>query len=96
LSAGHIDGGKDIFGPDLLGIKANGKQVLMGVIGYFQDTPELVDAGAHGVRAPASHKPAPLYQPLHPEINALAVHEESSAWVIHPASAFIPPAWRAE
>jgi hypothetical protein len=78
LSPGQIDGGKDIFHPGLLGVKANGKQVLMGVIGYFQDTPEIGDGGAHGVRAAASHKPALLYQARHLEIHAFVVHEQSS------------------
>ena len=78
LSPGQIDGGKDIFHPDLLGIKANGKKVLLGVIGYFQDTPESGDGGAHGVGAAASHKPALLYQARHPEIYACAIHGESS------------------
>jgi hypothetical protein len=78
--------GKDIFHPGLLGIKANGKQVLLGVIGYFQDTPEIVNAGAHGVRAADSHKPALLYQARHPEIYAFDIHGESSVQPIHPAS----------
>jgi hypothetical protein len=73
-----MDGGKDIFHSGLLGIKANSKHVLMGVIGYFQDTPELVDAGAHGVGATASHKPALTCQARHPEIYACAIHGESS------------------
>ena len=74
LPAGHMDGGKDIFRPDLLGIKANGKQVLMSVIGYFQDTPEIGDGGAHGVRATASHKPTLLHQARHLEIYAVDIH----------------------
>ncbi len=85
-----MDGGKDIFRPDLLGIEAHGKQVLLGVIDYFQDTPEIGDGGAHGVGAAASHKPALLYQARHPEIYACAIHGESSFWSIHPASAFTP------
>jgi hypothetical protein len=68
LSPGCIDGGKDIFNPDLLGIKANGKEILLGVIGYFQDTPESVDGGAHGVGAAASHKSALFYHARHPKI----------------------------
>jgi hypothetical protein len=64
----------------------------MGVIGYFQDTPELVDAGAHGVRAAASHKTALLYKARNPEIYACAIHGESSVYSILPASAFLPPA----
>jgi hypothetical protein len=63
-----MDGRKDIFHPDQLGIKANGKQVLLGVIGYFQDTPESGDGDAHGVRAADSHKPTPFYQARHAEI----------------------------
>jgi hypothetical protein len=85
LSPGQKDGGKDIFHPGLLGIEANGKKVLLGVIAYFQDTPERVDGGAHGVRATASHKPAPLYQARHPEIYAFGIHGESSVQPIHPA-----------
>ena len=68
LSPGCIDGGKDFFNPDLLGIKTNAKEVLLGVIGDFQDTPESVDGGAHGVRAAASHKSALLYHARHPKI----------------------------
>ena len=78
LSPGQKDGGKDIFHPGLLGIEANGKQVLLGVIGNFQDTPESGDGGAHGVGAAASHKPALLYHARHPEIYVLALHGESS------------------
>ena len=78
LSPGQKDGGKDIFNPGLLGIEANGKQVLLGVIGSFQDTPESGDGGAHGVGAAASHKPALLYHARHPEIYVLALHGESS------------------
>lgn len=78
MSPGQKDGGKDIFHPGLLGIEANGKQVLLGVIGYFQDTPEIGDGGAHGVGATASHKPALLNQARHPEIDAFAIHGESS------------------
>ena len=93
LSPGQIDGGKDIFHRGLLGIKANGKKVLPGVIGYFQGTPESGDGGAHGVGAAASHKPALLYQSRHPKIYACAVHGESSVWPSHPASAFTPAGW---
>ena len=78
LSARQIDGGKDIFRLGLLGIEANGKQVLLGVIGYLQDTPESGDGGAHGVGAAASHKPALLYQARYPEVDACAIHGESS------------------
>jgi hypothetical protein len=78
LPPGHIDGGKDIFHPDLMGIKTSRKKVLLGVIGYFQDTPESGDGGAHGVGATASHKPALLYQARHPEIYVIAIHGESS------------------
>ena len=80
-----MDGGEDIFHPGLLGIEANGKQVLPGVIGYFQDTPKSGDGGAHGVGATASYKPALLYQACHPEIYALALHGESSVYPVHPA-----------
>jgi len=85
LSPGRIDGGKDIFHSGLLGIKANGKEVLLGVIGYFQDTPKSGDGGAHGVGAAASHKPALLYHTRYPEIYALALHGESSAKPVCPA-----------
>lgn len=78
LPPGQIDGGKDLIRPGLLGIKKDGKKVLLGVIGYFQDTPESGDGGAHGVRATASHKPAALHHARHPEIDAVAVHGESS------------------
>jgi hypothetical protein len=78
LSSGRIDGGKDIFHPGLLGSRANGKKVLLGVIGYCQDTPETSDGGAHGVRAAASHKPALLYHACHLEIYALAIYVKSS------------------
>ncbi len=70
LSSGHIDRGKDIFQPDLLGIETDGKKVLLGVIGYCRDTPEGGDGGAHGVRAAASHKPTLLHHARHPEIYA--------------------------
>jgi hypothetical protein len=93
LPPGHIDGLKDIFRPDLLGIEPNGKQVLLGVISNFEDTPEIDDGGAHGVRTAASHKPALLYQARHPEIYACAIHGEFSVRPIHPASGFIPPGW---
>jgi hypothetical protein len=93
LSPGQIDGGQDIFHRGLLGIEANGKKVLPGVIGYFQDTPESGDGGAHGVGAAASHKPALLYQPRHSKIYACAVHGESSVYLIHPASGFTPAGW---
>jgi hypothetical protein len=90
LSPGQIDGGKDIFHPGLLGIKANSKEVLLGVIDYFQDAPESGDGGAHGVGAAASHKPALLYQARHPKIYAFAIHGESSVYPIHPASRLHP------
>jgi len=77
-SPGQIDGGKDIFHIDLLGIETSGKKVLLGVIGYFQDTPERGDGGAHGVGAAASDKPALLDHACNPEIYALAIHGESS------------------
>jgi hypothetical protein len=94
LSPGQIDGGKDIFRPGLLGIKANGKEVCLGVIGYIHDTPQGGDSGAHGVGAAASHKPAPLYQALHPKIYAFVIHRESSVYSIHPASC-LHSAWLA-
>jgi len=94
LFPGQKDGGEDIFHPRLLGIKANGKEVLLGVIGYFRDTPEGGDGGAHGVGAAASHKPSPLYQARHPEIYALAIHGESSLQPFHPAFR-LHPAWLA-
>jgi hypothetical protein len=85
LSAGLIDGGKDIFQPDLLGIKTDGEKVLLGVIGYFRDTPEGGDGGAHGVRAAASHKPAALHHTRHPKIYALDIHGGSFVQPVHPA-----------
>ena len=78
MSPGQIDGGKDIFHPGLLGIEANGKEVHLGVIGYFHDTPESGDGGAHGVGAAASHKPGLLYQARYSEIYASDIHGESS------------------
>ena len=84
MSPGHIDGGEDIFQLDLLGIETSGKKVLLGVIGYLQDTPESGDGGAHGVGAAASHKPALLYHARHPEIYALAIHGESSVKPVCP------------
>jgi len=91
LSPGHIDGGKDIFHPAPLGIKVNGKQVLLGVIGYFQNTPEGSDGGAHGVGAATSHKPSLLYHARHPEIHALAIHGESSLYPVCPGFRLHPP-----
>jgi hypothetical protein len=76
--------GKDIFHRGLLGIKTNGKQVLLGVIGYFHDTPERGDGVAHGVGATASHKSALLYQACYPEIYAFDIHGESSCSSVHP------------
>jgi hypothetical protein len=73
-----------------LGIKTDGKKVLLGVIGYFHDTPEGGDGGAHGVRAAASHKPAPLHHARHPEIYANDIHGESSIQPVHPAFRFHP------
>ena len=93
MSPGQIDGGKDIFHPGLLRIKAHSKKVLPGVIGYFHDTPESGDGGAHGVGAAASHKPALLYQARHPEIYAFAVHGESSVIQATRPSAFTLPGW---
>ena len=85
LSPGLEDGGKYILHPGLLGIKTNGKQVLLGVIGCFHDTPKIGDGGAHGVGAAASHKPALLYQARYPKIYAFDIHGESSAYSVHPA-----------
>jgi hypothetical protein len=90
LSPGQKDGGKDIFHRGLLGIEANGKQVLLGVIDYFHDTPKSGDGGAHGVGAAASHKPALLYYARYPEIYALAIHGESSVYSVHPGFLFHP------
>jgi hypothetical protein len=90
LSPSQIDGGKDIFHPGLLRIKTNGKQVLPGVIGYVQDTPEIGDSGAHGVRAADSYKSTLLYQARHPEIYAFAIHGVSSVQPIHPAFRLYP------
>jgi hypothetical protein len=78
LPARQIDGSKDIFRPGLLGIEANAKEVLLGVIGYLQDTPESGDGDAHGVRAAASHKPALRYHARHPEVDACDSHGKSS------------------
>jgi hypothetical protein len=75
LPSGQIDRGKDIFQADLLGIKTDGEKVRLGVISYFHDTPEGGDGGAHGVRAAASHKPAPLHHARYPEIFANNIHE---------------------
>ena len=85
LSSSHKDGGKYIFQPGLLGIKTDGEKVLLGVIGYFHDTPEGGDGGAHGVRAAASHKPAALHHARHPEIYAFNIHREPSVYPVHPA-----------
>jgi hypothetical protein len=85
LSPGHIDGGKDIFHIDLLGIETSGKKVIMGVVSYFHDTPESGDGGAHGVGATASDKPALLYQARYPKIYARAIHGESSVKPVRPA-----------
>ena len=85
LFPGQIDGGKDIFHSGLLGIKMHGKQVLLGVIGYFQDTPKSGDGGAHGVGATASHKTALLYQPRHPEMYPFIIHGEFSIYSVQPA-----------
>jgi hypothetical protein len=84
LSPGHIDGGKDIFHLDLLGIETSGKKVLLDVIGYCQDTPESGDGGAHGVGAAASDKHALLDHARHPEIYAPAIHGESSVKPVCP------------
>ena len=84
MSSGHIDGGKDILHPGLLGIKTDGKEVLLGVIGYLQDAPESGDGGAHGVGAAASDKPALLYHPRHPKVYILDIHGEffrADIWV---------------
>jgi hypothetical protein len=80
-----IDRGKDIFQPGLLGIKTDREKVLLGVIGYFHDTPEGGDGGAHGVRAAASHKPAALHHTRHPKIYVLDIHGESSVQPVHEA-----------
>jgi hypothetical protein len=90
LSPGLEDGGKYILHIGLPGIETNGKQVLLGVIAYFQDTPEIVDAGAHGVGAADSDKPALLYQARHAEIYAFAIHGESSSYSVHPGSRLHP------
>jgi hypothetical protein len=90
LSPGLKDGGKDIFQRGLLGIEANGKQVLLGVIGYFHDTPKSGDGGAHGVGAATSHKPALLYDARHLEIDAFDIHRESSVYSVHPGFLFHP------
>ena len=68
LSSGLIDRRKNIFQPGLLGIKTDGEKVFLGVIGYCHDASEGGDAGAHGVRATASDKPAALHHARHPEI----------------------------
>ncbi len=85
LSPGLIDRGKDIFQPGLLAIDPDRKKVLLGVIVYGHDPRKGADGGAHGVRAAASHKPAPLHHARHPNIYALDVHGESSIRAIHPA-----------
>jgi len=81
LSSSHIDGDKDIFHRGLLGIKTDGKKVILGVIGYFHDPPEGGNGGAHGVGAAASHKPAALHHARHSELYALDIHGESSIQV---------------
>jgi len=73
-----------------LGIKTDGEKVFLGVVGYFHDTPEGGDGGAHGVRAAASHKPAALHHARHPEIYAVDIHGESSVQPVHPAFRFHP------
>ena len=90
LSPGQIDRGEDIFHPNLPGIKTNPKDVFLGLIGYFQDTPESDDGGAHGVGAAASHKPALLYQARHPEFYARDIHGKSSVYPVYPAFCLRP------
>jgi hypothetical protein len=93
LSAGQVDRGKDIFYPGLPGIKTDGEKVRLGVIGYFHNTPEGGDGGAHGVGAAASHKPAALHHARHPEIYALDLHGESPSILSTRGLAFTPPGW---
>ena len=93
LSACQINRSKDIFHPGLLGIKSYGKQVFLGVIGHFSDTPEGGDGGAHGVGAAASHKPTTLHHAGHPKIYAVDVHGESSSQAVCPVSHLTPPGW---
>ena len=85
LSPGHIDRGKDIFRFDLLWVETSAKKVFLGVIGYFHDTRQSGDGGAHGVGATASDKPALLYQARYPEIYVRAIHGESSIQPVRPA-----------
>jgi hypothetical protein len=68
-----------------LGIETNAKKVLPGVIGYFHDTRQSGDGGAHGVGAADSDKPALLYQARYPEIYMRAIHGESSVKPVCPA-----------
>ena len=88
LSPGHIDRGKDIFRFDLLWVETSAKKVFLGVIGYFHDTRQSGDGGAHGVGAAASDKPALLYHPLYPEIYVRVIHWESSVKPVCPACRF--------
>ncbi len=86
-----MDGGKDIFQPGLLGIKADGEKVLPGVIGYCHDTPEGGDGGATGVRAAASRQPTLLHPARHPEIYAVPIQGESSVCLATRPAACTPP-----
>ena len=85
MSSGSIDGGKTSFQPDRLGIKTDGEKVRLCVIGYRRDPPEIGDGGEHGVGAAASHQPTLLPQARRPEIYAVAIPEESSVRLGHPA-----------
>jgi hypothetical protein len=73
-----------------LAIKTDREKVLLGVIVYGHDPRKGADGGAHGVRAAASHKPAPLHHARHPKIYALDVHGESSLRAVHPAGRHHP------
>ena len=92
LPSGHIDRGKDILHLDLLGVETSAKKVLLGVIGYFHDSRQSGDGGAHGVGATASDKPALLYQARDPEIYARAIHGEFSVKPVCPAFRLQPAA----
>jgi hypothetical protein len=91
LSAGLIDGGEDIFQPGLLGIKTDGEQVILGVIGYFPDAREGGDGGAHGVGAAASDKPAALHHARHPKIYAAHFNRDPLPRLSTRGSAYTPP-----
>ena len=90
LSSGQIDRGKDIFQPDLLGIKTDGKKVLPGVIGYCRDTRRAVMAAHTASGQPLHTNPPCCTRPATRKFTHSAVHEESSVWPGHPAFSHHP------